>query len=106
MRFLHIVGLVIAMGAVATAFLGWNGVALSVALGAWAVARVSATFVGLALAGWFGAVGLFLAVVVLEAVARAVRTHHEGGAPQAAGFACASVRHCPRQEVGSASRLP
>jgi hypothetical protein len=106
MRFLHIVALAVALWVVVTLFLGWNGAVLGVALGVpvlmflfiasevsdsgrrvhlydllWGVARVGATFVGLALAGWLGAVALFLAVLLLEAVARALRTRYRSEAP-------------------------
>jgi hypothetical protein len=98
MRFLHIVGVFVAMGAVATAFLGWNGAVLAIGIGVlvliflfiasepsasgrrvdlydllWGVARVGSTVVGFALGGWLVAVGLFVAVLVLEGMARALR---------------------------------
>jgi hypothetical protein len=101
MRFVHILAMTIAAWAIATAFFGWNGAVLVVALAVpvlillfvaseasesgrrvhlydllWNLARVAATFVGLALAGWLGAVGLFLAVLFLEVIARALRTLH------------------------------
>jgi hypothetical protein len=90
------------LGVIAAAFLGWNGVVLAIGLGAlvliflffasepsdsgrrvhlydllWYVARVGATVVGLELAGWLGAVALFVAVLMFEGVARALRRGRE-----------------------------